>query len=78
MRKAKQRRRFEETTRELGCDQGEALDRVFGKIVGRRSRSLMKRAAAPVLARQQKGEREQRLPVVVNDFEVVPRHILST
>lgn len=30
---AEQRRRFEELSRELGTDQGETLDRVFGKIV---------------------------------------------
>lgn len=28
-----QRRRFEETARELGCDDGQALDAAFGKIV---------------------------------------------
>lgn len=33
MTKAEQRRRFEEMSRELGCDEGETLDRVFGKIV---------------------------------------------
>lgn len=31
--KAEQRRRFEETARELGCDDGQALDAAFGKIV---------------------------------------------
>jgi hypothetical protein len=31
--KAEQRRRLEETAPELGCDDGEALDRAFGKIV---------------------------------------------
>ena len=30
---AEQRRRFEDLSRELGTDQGETLDRVFGKIV---------------------------------------------
>lgn len=30
---AEQRRFFEETSRELGCDDGEALDAAFGKIV---------------------------------------------
>ena len=30
---ADQRRRFEEASRELGCDNGEALDAAFGKIV---------------------------------------------
>ena len=30
---AEQRRRFDELSRELGADQGETLDRVFGKIV---------------------------------------------
>ena len=30
---AEQRRRFEELSRELGTDNGETLDRVFGKIV---------------------------------------------
>ena len=30
---AEQRRRFEETARELGCDDGQALDAAFGKIV---------------------------------------------
>ncbi|TXN02309.1 hypothetical protein FV222_09655 [Methylobacterium sp. WL103] len=30
---AEQRRRFEEPSRELGTDDGETLDRVFGKIV---------------------------------------------
>ncbi|KQT55406.1 hypothetical protein ASG52_24695 [Methylobacterium sp. Leaf456] len=29
---AEQRRRFEELSRELGTDNGETLDRVFGKI----------------------------------------------
>jgi hypothetical protein len=33
MTKAEQRRRFEKTARELGCDNGEALDAAFGKIV---------------------------------------------
>ena len=31
--KAEQRRRFEETAKELGCDDGQALDAAFGKIV---------------------------------------------
>jgi hypothetical protein len=31
--KAEQRRRFEETARELGCDEGQALDAAFSKIV---------------------------------------------
>jgi hypothetical protein len=31
--KAEQRRRFEETARELGCDDGQALDKAFSKIV---------------------------------------------
>jgi hypothetical protein len=31
--KAEQRRRFEETARELGCDEGQALDHAFSKIV---------------------------------------------
>lgn len=30
---AEQRRRFEETAKELECDDGEALDRAFPKIV---------------------------------------------
>jgi hypothetical protein len=30
--KAEQRRRFEELSRELGCDDGQALDRAFSKI----------------------------------------------
>lgn len=30
---AEQRRRFDELSRELGTDNGETLDRVFGKIV---------------------------------------------
>lgn len=30
---SEQRRRFEETARELGCDDGQALDAAFGKIV---------------------------------------------
>lgn len=30
---AEQRRRFEELSRELGTDNGETLDQVFGKIV---------------------------------------------
>jgi len=33
MTKAEQRRRFEEMSRELGCDDGETLDRVFDSIV---------------------------------------------
>ena len=33
MSAAEQRRRFEETARELGCDEGQALDRAFPKIV---------------------------------------------
>ncbi len=33
MTPAEQRRRFEETARELGCDDGQALDAAFGKIV---------------------------------------------
>ena len=33
MTKAEQRRRFEETARELGCDDGQALDKAFSKIV---------------------------------------------
>jgi hypothetical protein len=31
--KAEQRRRFEQTAKELGCDDGQALDAAFGKIV---------------------------------------------
>ena len=31
--KAEQRRRFEETAKELGCDDGQALDKAFSKIV---------------------------------------------
>ena len=31
--KAEQRRRFEETAKDLGCDDGQALDAAFGKIV---------------------------------------------
>ena len=31
--KAEQRRRFEETAKELGCDDGQALDAAVGKIV---------------------------------------------
>ena len=31
--KAEQRLRFEETAKELGCDDGQALDAAFGKIV---------------------------------------------
>lgn len=30
---AEQRRRFEELSRELGADNGETLDKVFGRIV---------------------------------------------
>jgi len=33
MTKAEQRRRFEEMSRELGCDEGQALDAEFSKIV---------------------------------------------
>jgi hypothetical protein len=33
MTKAEQRRRFEATAKELGCDSGEALDTAFSKIV---------------------------------------------
>lgn len=33
MSAAEQRRRFEETARELGCDDGQALDKAFSKIV---------------------------------------------
>jgi hypothetical protein len=33
MTPVEQRRRFEETARELGCDDGQALDAAFGKIV---------------------------------------------
>lgn len=33
MTKAEQRRRFEELSRELGCDDGQALDAAFSKIV---------------------------------------------
>lgn len=30
---AEQRRRFEQTAKELGCDEGQALDAAFSKIV---------------------------------------------
>lgn len=33
MSAAEQRRRFEETARELGCDEGQALEAAFSKIV---------------------------------------------
>lgn len=36
---AEQRRRFEGLSRELGTDNGETLDRVFGKIVPPKVRS---------------------------------------
>lgn len=36
---SEQRRRFEELSRELGTDNGETLDRVFGKIVPPKKRA---------------------------------------